>query len=57
MTDAQKRRAPNASDGFIDAKVKLQKKKNMKLLNDLRRSYQNCAVRHDKSKTDPCYPG
>ena len=34
MTDAQKRRAPNASDGFIDAKVKFQKNNTMKWLND-----------------------
>ena len=34
MTDAQKRRSPNASDGFIDAKVKFQKKNTMKWLND-----------------------
>ena len=34
MTDAQKRRSPNASDGFIDAKVKFQKNNTMKWLND-----------------------
>ena len=34
MTDAQKRRAPNSSDGFIDAKVKLQKNNTMKCLNN-----------------------
>ena len=58
MTDAQKRRAPNASDGFIDAKVKFQKNNTMKWLNDkTEKSYENCAVRHDKSKTNSGNPG
>ena len=34
MTDAQKRRAPNSSDGFIDSKVKFQKNNTMKWLNN-----------------------
>ena len=44
LTDAQHRRAPNATMHFIDAKVKVQSNHTMPWLNSLSATQQNSAV-------------